>query len=482
MRKVDKDKAMIKSAAIAISEIGKEFAFAPFQSMIQPIIHEVLKEHQKDKFRKGTILTPCVLVWLCFALVFRRNLNYKKTLDWLFSGFRWEFLKFPEHIVKDGTISHARLKMGVDVFRSIFIKFVSTFKDTAIPDFYGWVTVMFDGTSMTTPDTQSNLERFGKHTSGRGQSGFPQIRMVALMMLFARRIIDVDYAPCKGKKTGERTLMFEILKRCSNSKFLYLFDAGFYSFSLANYMAENGLQFILKLAKSVKVKAIPGSHMADGSYLSVLKGKVIESVNSGTGRIKWEKREIVVRVIDFYIPGFRPVRLITSLLESDISAREIVIHYHKRWDIEIAFDELKTHQCATLTGQMPTIFRSKRSELVVQELYAMLTVYNLIRSLIKEATDQLGGDFLIISFSGALGVIIECAPQMSIAKGERRKRIWFFMLQVIAQSKIDRPRRLRRSPRAVKVKMSNFKQKRENDKSEYVNFAQDVEILLQEAA
>ena len=32
---------------------------------------------------------------------------------------------------------------------------------------------------MTTPDTKSNLERFGKHKSGRGQSGFPQIRMVA---------------------------------------------------------------------------------------------------------------------------------------------------------------------------------------------------------------------------------------------------------------------------------------------------------------
>jgi hypothetical protein len=93
--------------------------------------------------------------------------------------------------------SHARLKMGVDVFKSIFDKFVSTFKDKPIPDFHGWVTVMFDGTSMITPDTQSNLEQFGKHTSGRGQSGFPQIRMVALMMLFSRRIIDVKYAPCK---------------------------------------------------------------------------------------------------------------------------------------------------------------------------------------------------------------------------------------------------------------------------------------------
>ncbi|MBW1745449.1 MAG: hypothetical protein JRJ25_03670 [Deltaproteobacteria bacterium] len=35
-------------------------------------------------------------------------------------------------------------------------------------------------------------------------------------------------------------------------------------------------------------------------------------------------------------------------MDPDITAREIVIHYHKRWDIEIAYDEIKTHQCATL--------------------------------------------------------------------------------------------------------------------------------------
>jgi len=46
---------MVKSAVKAVSEIGKDFVFAPFQPMIQPIIHEVLKEHQKDKFRKGTM-------------------------------------------------------------------------------------------------------------------------------------------------------------------------------------------------------------------------------------------------------------------------------------------------------------------------------------------------------------------------------------------------------------------------------------------
>jgi hypothetical protein len=247
-------------------------------------------------------------------------------------------------------------------------------------------------------------------------------------------------------------------------------------------MYENGVQYILKIATSVKLKAMPKSQMADDSYLSVVKGKIVVSINPDTGRKKWKKVELIVRVIPFRIPGFRPVRLITSLLDPAITAREIVYHYHKRWDIEIAFDEIKTHQCATLKGQMPTIFRSKRSDLVEQELYTILIAYNLIRSLIKEATDVEGGNPLLISFLETVDLIIECAALMSIATGKKKKKEWAFLLQMIAEFKIDRPRRPRRNPRVVKVKMSNFKRKRSTDKSEYMNFMQDVKILYQEAA
>ena len=166
----------------------------------------------------------------------------------------------------------------------------------------------------------------------------------------------------------------------------------------------------MKVAKSVNLKAISGSHLPDGSYLSSVKGKIVESVNPGNGRKKWKESEIVVRVIVFSIPGFRPVRLITSLIDSAITAKEIVIHYHKRWDIEIAYDEIKTHQCSTLKGQMPTILRSKRSDLVEQELYAILITYNLIRSLIKKATDKNGNNPLFVSFLDTMHIIIEGAP------------------------------------------------------------------------
>jgi hypothetical protein len=72
--------AMIKNAVESLAQIVHRFRFEPFASMIQPIIEEVLAEHKKEKYRKGTILTPILTIYLVFALAIRRDLNYHQTL------------------------------------------------------------------------------------------------------------------------------------------------------------------------------------------------------------------------------------------------------------------------------------------------------------------------------------------------------------------------------------------------------------------
>ena len=149
---------MIRDAAKALKEIGPSFKLEPFASIIQPIIREVLCEYNKDKYRKGTILTPLILVWLILALPLRRDLSCRKTLNWLLSGYRWVNCNMPAKIVADGTISHARVKLGIDVIRSIFYRSAVWLKNVE-PDFHGRTTVIFDGTSMTMPDTESNEKK-----------------------------------------------------------------------------------------------------------------------------------------------------------------------------------------------------------------------------------------------------------------------------------------------------------------------------------
>lgn len=469
---------MFATMSDAFARIGASFSFAPFANTLQPMIGEVLVEQRKDGYRKGTILTPKLLVWLVLALTLRRDLNYHKVLDWMIAGFRWIQTLLPpqSHVVQDGAISHARVRLGVEVFRSLFYKLIVSLWPIE-PDFHGLVSAAFDGSTGTMSDTEYNVNEFHKPKSRSGSAAFPQMRMMTLMALPVRLMLDVAYAPYTGKGTGERSLVREILSRIVYQGLLFLLDAGLYACDILWDIDQSDQKFIAKAPKSLKPKPIKA--LSDGSYLAQLTKKVEEpdAPTTKNGRKCWKKISMVVRVIRLQIPGFRPVTLVTNILDTSITAYELAIHYHKRWDIEIAYDEIKTHQCATLRGQSPTTFRSKRPDLVEQELYALLITYNAVRLLIRRAAEEHGKDPCSISFLDALQHIINAAPLMTADEPERRQDKFSYLLTLIADCDIDRPRRQRINPRVVKIKMSKFKRKNKTHKSEKRNLEKELKII-----
>ncbi len=462
----------------AFAQIGNSFSFAPLANILQPMIDEVLVEQGKDGYRKGTILTSKFLVWLVLALTLRRDLNYHKVLDWMIAGFRWIQMLLPpqSHVVQDGAISHARVRLGVGVFRSLFYKLTVSVWPIE-PDFHGYISVAFDGTTGTMPDTESNVNQFHKPTSRAGHAAFPQIRIMTLMALSVRLMLAVAYAPYRGKGTGERSLVREILGRLTYKGLLFLLDAGLYAFDIIWTADQAEQKFIVKAPKSLKPKPI--KTLPDGSYLAQLTQKIEDPDAPPTknGRKRWRKVNMIVRVIRLQIPGFRPVTLITNILDTAITARQLAIHYHKRWDIEIAYDEIKTHQCVTLRGQSPTTFRSKRPDLVEQELYALLITYNTVRLLIRQAAEEHDKDPCSISFLDALQHIINAAPLMTADEPEQWPDRFSYLLTLIADCDLDRPRRHRINPRVVKVKMSKFKRKNKTHTSETRNLEKELKII-----
>jgi hypothetical protein len=465
------------TVADAFAQIG-DFGLAPFDRILGPLIKQVLTEQGKAKYRKGTILIPQLLVWLVLTLTLRRDLNYQKVLNWLVSGFRWirALLPAQSKLVQDGTISHARVALGVTVFRKLFARLTCSFQQLK-PDFHGWISVAFDGSTGTMPDTEANIAAFSKPKSGRGTAAFPQLRMMTLMALPVRLLLDIAYAPYCGKGTGERALVREILAKLALTGLLFLLDAGLYAVDILWDIDQKQHKFIVKASKRAKFKPIKS--FDDGSFLARLTHKIPDpdAPKTKSGRQRWKKVYLDVRVIRFQIPGFRPVTLVTNILDPKTSAREIALHYHQRWDIEVAYDEIKTHLCATLRGQSPTTFRSKRPDLVKQELYALLIMYNAVRSLICQAAMKQGKDPRFISFLDALQHIIDAAPMMTAVATEHTEDKFCYLLMVIADCDIDRPRRHRINPRVVKVKMSKFKRKNKKHKSENRNIEKELKIL-----
>src|SRR5204863_52073 len=64
-------------------------------------------------------------------------------------------------------------------------------------------------------------------------------------------------------------------------------------------------------------------------------------------------------------------------------AAELAALYHERWELELAFDELKTHTCERVET-----LRSKAPARVEQEVWGLLLAYNLVRLVMSRAAPR----------------------------------------------------------------------------------------------
>ena len=314
----------------AFAEIGPDFSFAPFGVILQPLIIEVLLELGLHTFRKNTILMPKLLMWFILMLTIRRDLCYNQLLNWMVSAFRWfkDILPAKNKILADGAITRASIKFGLEPFRLLFYKLRATLGKLPT-DFYDWTSVCFDGSPASMPEGCENEKHFKKPSSRNGYSAFPKLRMMVLQVLSLHLILDIDYAPSILKKTGERTLMMNILGRVFNfvdSPLLFLMDAGLYSFGALLEISKAGHDLIAKVSSNMKLSPI--KYLPDGSYLAIVVGQIedLESPPRKDGQKRWHLIGISVRVIIIQVPGYPPRRLITTILDPNITAREIAGH------------------------------------------------------------------------------------------------------------------------------------------------------------
>jgi IS4 transposase len=142
--------------------------------------------------------------------------------------------------------------------------------------------------------------------------------------------------------------------------------------------------------------------LSDGSYLSQIYASARDR--------RLDRGGVWVRVIEYRLEGIEDgeplYRLVTNILDEQVApAAELAALYHERWEIESAFDELKTH----LRGRQ-IVLRSKTPELVLQEFYGLLLAHFAVRSLMHQAALQGKVDPDKLSFVHAVRVIKRKLP------------------------------------------------------------------------
>ena len=262
---------------------------------------------------------------------------------------------------------------------------------------FGLRLVAWDGTGLDAADTPANAREFGVR-----QGGSPQLRLLALVECGTHAVIDAVF---DGVARASEQRLARRLLHALQAGMLLLADRNFPGYELWGMAAATGADLLWRIKGNqvfMMVKALP-----DGSFLSVMPTPA-ENVRYGQARAAGRTLPGVpeghpVRIIQYAITitnaggtsRIESFRLVTTLLDHKRApAAKLAALYHQRWENENGYAELKNR----LRGAA-FILRSKSPELVCQELFAFLTVYQALCALKLQTAGAAGIDPDRISFT-----------------------------------------------------------------------------------
>jgi hypothetical protein len=356
-------------------------------------IGPVLSKTGKASIRQRD-LPAQVVVYYVIALALYMQSSYREVLRCLLEGVQW--LRDPSagmRVAGKSGISQARTRLGWEALRQLHDDLVKpvAVRSTRGAWFRSWRLVSLDGSTFDVADEKVNEDAFSRPGASRGSSAYPQIRFVSLVengthVLFGSQM--------DGYRTGEITLAKAVLPRLRKDM-LCLADRQFFGFELWQLARGTGADMLWRMKKNMRMAC--EKRLPDGSYLS--------HVYPSERDWRHQTNGIVLRVIDYRLEGIEgsePIyRLATTILDPDKApAGELAALYHERWEIETAFDELKTH----LRGAH-IVLRSKTPDLVRQEFYGLMMAHFAIRGLMHEAALKADEDPDRLSFLHAVRVV-----------------------------------------------------------------------------
>lgn len=265
-------------------------------------------------------------------------------------------------------------------------------------NFHGFRLLAMDGTTFTLPDVKRLCEHYGRPKNAARKRAAPKARMVMLMLPGTRIPIAYEVSPLHD---SELTLASRLMRQVRANDLL-LMDRGFISYGMFWEIQNRQAYFGTRLKKDLRYKTIKQLGPKDC---------LIEWTPKDSRR-QWKQlpRSIRLRVIRYQFPGFRASAVVTNVLDCRKLSRDDWVRiaqacddngkltpglYHRRWEIETSFFELKV---VLQTNSL----RSRTPASLEYELAGRVVYYLLIRWLIVLAAERHGLDPLRISFSDAV--------------------------------------------------------------------------------
>jgi len=365
------------------------------------LVDEVLTATGKQEQRRR-LLPARVVVYYVLALTLLFGDSYDEVMRKLVNGLRFGRAWRGEwNYPTVSALSQARTRLGSAPMRELFLRAAVPIAEPHSRGawYRGRRKMAIDGVVLDAPDTPDNVERFGKKGHGGGESAYPQVRVVGLVECGTHAMVA---AAVDSWRVYERELATRFLDQVEPDM-LILADRGFFGYELWKQASDTGADLLWRVSGTVHLDVV--EELPDGSYRSELLPKQLKAdLRRGMKRRIPEGAALPVRVIEYRMSNRgepETIRLVTTLDDHrEAPAIDLAALYAERWEFELALDEMETHQQG---GHR--VLRSKKPDLVEQEIWGLLLTHYAIRHLMHQAADTVDIDEDRLSFIRSLRVV-----------------------------------------------------------------------------
>ena len=421
----------VAAGAFAPGHLGELTRIVPFE-MVDAVLDETGARQQRIRD-----LPSRVVVYLLLAAGLFADLGYGQVWARMIAGLGGRG-GLSVAVPTAGALAQARRRIGVAPLRALFELLRGPAAGVSVKGarWRGQLVCAIDGTILGCPDTPANLAIYHRGGGGNGGTGYPLVRVLALVACGTRTIIDAVFGT---DRIGETRYGYDLLAALHRGM-IVLADRNFAARDLLVAIADTGADLLVR----VKI----------GRHLPVCRRLRDHSYLSRIGRL--EVRVITATITISTDTGHRSqvYRLITTILDPACPPQDIVALYHQRWEIETAYFELKS----TILGGR--VLRARTPCGVAQEIYALLVTYQALRIAISDAVltrpdvDPDRASFSIAlhvardQLITAMGVLTDTNPNTGIdLVGELGRRVLDHLMPA---------RRSRTNPRVVKRAISVY--------------------------
>lgn len=441
----------------------------PFGDVLsETIVANSLEDHAVDWVDR--IYSPLVTLWVFLGQVLSQDHSCRAAVARLIAH-RVSHGQCPCS-AETGAYCQARKRLPEEFFSDVARQTGQALDDSAQKQWLwkGRRVLVYDGSTVSMPDTPRNQQAYPQHPEQKPGLGFPLARMAAFFSLSCGAVLDLAICSNAGKGHSELGMLrklWDVLRPGD----VMVADRYMCAYQEIHLLKARGVDTVTRIHHCRKVDFRRGQRLGKEDHIvQWLRPNRIRSLDGKTLKSFPDRLTIRETRIRISQPGFRcrSMILVSTLLDAEaVTVGDLAELYRARWNAELDLRSLK------ITMQMD-ILRCKTPELVRKEIWTHILAYNLIRTVIAQAAIRHDVQPRSISFKGAIQTLEAFRPVIAI-QGARdptyRQRLYQQLLDAIATHRVaDRPDRFEpRQRKRRRKKYDRMKKPRHEVKRDILN-------------